>query len=87
MYGRGRGQPQQRRLHRAPDRLGAGQYNQHWDREPIAGQRALVRVDSQTLEPLCEQLPLQTAAGSRVIQWDCVWASNQQWELRGVIDP
>ena len=76
------------------DCLGAGQTNQVWHREPIQGQapwyalmpRHTYRPDLGTYK--CADV-LGNGTGNGVIdqQWDCFWGANQQWELRGVIDP
>lgn len=75
------------------DCLGAGQTNQHWRREPIAGQPGwyglmprhayLPHIPSYK----CMDMSPVTSNGVVAVQWDCHWAGHQQWELRGVIDP
>jgi len=76
------------------DCLGGGQTNQHWKREPIQGQagwyglmpRHTFRPDIPSYKCM-DVLGNSTANGALVVQWDCHWGGNQQWDLRGVIDP
>jgi hypothetical protein len=69
------------------DCLGAAQYNQHWHREPIAGQPGWYALIARHSGRCLAQDHWNTAPGTRLYQWDCVWVGNQQWELQGVIDP
>jgi ricin-type beta-trefoil lectin protein len=76
------------------DCLGAGQTNQHWKREPIQGQagwyglmpRHTFRPDIPNYKCM-DVFGAGTGNGTLVGQWDCHWGGNQQWDLRGVIDP
>jgi Ricin-type beta-trefoil lectin domain/Ricin-type beta-trefoil lectin domain-like len=79
------------------DCLGGGQTNQHWKREQIQPQeqnqgwfglmpRHTFRPDIPSYK--CMDVQNQSLNnGALVWQWDCHWGWNQQWELRGVIDP
>ena len=71
------------------DCLGGGQTNQHWRREPLASQPGWYGLMPRHVFPnkCMDALGWATNNGSLVGQWQCHWGANQQWDLRGVIDP
>lgn len=79
------------------DCLGGGQTNQHWKREPIQpvdqnqGWYGLMPRHSfhpESASYKCMDVQGESVNnGALVWQWGCHWRWNQQWELRGVIDP
>lgn len=69
------------------DCLGDGQWNQHWKREPIAGQAGWYALIARHSGKCADVKETKTNNGQRVWQWSCIWASNQQWDLEGVINP
>ena len=71
------------------DCLGGGQTNQHWRREPLASQPGWFGLMPRHVFPnkCMDVLGSSTNNGAVVVQWQCHWGANQQWDLRGVIDP
>jgi hypothetical protein len=71
------------------DCLGGGQTNQHWRREPLASQPGWYGLMPRHVFPnkCMDVLGSATNNGATVVQWQCHWGANQQWDLRGVIDP
>jgi ricin-type beta-trefoil lectin protein len=71
------------------DCLGGGQTNQHWRREPLASQPGWFGLMPRHVFPnkCMDVLGWGTNNGALVAQWQCHWGANQQWDLRGVIDP
>jgi hypothetical protein len=67
---------------------GATQHNQHWRREPISGQAGWFALIPRHAQSKCaSNYHWSRDNGTRIIQWGCVWAGNQQWDLQGVIEP
>jgi hypothetical protein len=69
------------------DCLGDNQWNQHWRREPIAGQAGWYALIARHSGKCADVKDEKTNNGQRVWQWGCTWHGNQQWALEGVIDP
>ena len=69
------------------DCLGDNQWNQHWRREPIAGQAGWYALIARHSGKCADVKEEKTNNGQRVWQWGCTWHGNQQWALEGVIDP
>jgi hypothetical protein len=66
------------------DCLGPGQANQLWQTIPIAGQDGWFAFAAHHSGKCADVLGMSVNQGTRVGQWSCTWAGNQQWSIQAV---